>query len=360
LNHLKDENFYYVNFEDERLRTFKAQDFNDIYEAQLSLFGKKNVFLLDEVQNIHGFESFVRRFKEMGFKFYLTGSNANLLSKELGTKLTGRYLMIELTPFSFREFLDFKEIDHDERAVLNTETRVEIIKGFDEYLREGGMPEYLKYRDLEILFRTYEDIVIKDIVVRYGLENVRLLKDLYTYLISNVTNRFSYNSLKKIIGAGSSTTVQNYIHYLEEAYFCKVVHRYDTSIKVQLSNPKKFYLADHGFIRPISSRTTKDLGKILENIIFYQLSRKGEVFYHENGRECDLVLVERNEITSMVQVTWELNESNMEREIEGLTEAMKKYGLDNGIIVTKEQEDELEMEGGRIEIIPAWKWCLYH
>lgn len=126
------------------MRNFKAEDFNDIYEAQLSLFGKKEVFLLDEVQNIHGFESFVRRFKEMGFKFYLTGSNAYLLSKEMGTKLTGRYLKIELTPFSFKEFLDFRGIDHEERAVLSTEKRVEIIRGFDEYLKEGGMPEYLK------------------------------------------------------------------------------------------------------------------------------------------------------------------------------------------------------------------------
>lgn len=357
-NHYENEEFFYINFEDERLRNFDASEFNELYEVLISLFGKKKTILIDEVQNVEGFELFVRRFQEQGFKIYITGSNANLLSRELGTKLTGRYVKIDLLPFSFIEFLDLKEVDHDERSIYETEKRVELKRSFDEYLQAGGMPEYLKYNDSEILLRIYEDIVLKDIVVRYGLENVKMIKDLYGYLISHLSDKFSYNRLRKVIGAGSTTTIQNYIYYLEEANFCLILQRYDHSLKKQMISNKKFYLTDHGFVPPISTRLTKDRGKKLENVVLTYLRSKGEVMYFEDGGECDFITLNGNEITSAVQSTWILEEDNRKREIDGLIKALKEFGLKKGTIVTYDTEDEIVIDNLKIHIVPAWKWLM--
>lgn len=356
--HYADEEFFYINFEDERLRDFDASRFNDIYEAQLSLFGKLRVFMVDEIQNVDGFESFVRRFQDMGFKFFITGSNANLLSRELGTKLTGRHVRVDLQPFSFKEVLDMMGIDHDDKAIYHTESRMDICKAFDEYLEKGGMPEFLRYGDQEILLRIYEDIVLKDIVVRYELENVKMVKDLYGYLISNLTNRFSFNSLKKTIGAGSTTTIQNYIHYLEGANFCTILLKYDRSIKKQIVASKKFYLTDHGFVRPVSTRLTRDRGKVLENIVFSHIRSRGEPFFYEDSGECDFIIVDKNQVIMALQVTWEMNETTRKREIGGLLKAISEFDLDEGVIVTYDQEEEIEVDGKNINVVPAWKWLL--
>ncbi len=358
-NHYNDVDFYYVNFEDERLRDFNASEFNMIYEELLSLFGKKKVFMLDEVQNIDGFEYFVRRFQEMGFKFFITGSNAHLLSREIGTKLTGRNLRIDLYPFSFKEFLSFKDISYKKQDLYKTERKVVIRDAFKEFLTNGGMPEYLKYQDQEILLRTYEDIVLKDIVIRYNLDNVRMVKNLYNYLISNVTNRFTFNSLKNTLGMGSPVTAQNYVNYLEEVNFCSIVHRFNPSIKKQNKSSKKFYMTDHGFLRPISTRLTKNKGKVLENIVFIQLQQIGKVYNFETkDGECDFIQIKDNQVTRAIQVTWELTENNNDRELHGLVSALEKFNLNSGTIITYDMEKEKVIDGKKISVIPAWKWCL--
>ncbi len=360
-NHYNDKDFFYVNFEDERLRDFNASEFNTIYEELLSLFGKKKVFMLDEIQNVDGFEYFVRRFQEMGFKFFITGSSAHLLSREIGTKLTGRNLRIDLYPFSFKELLTFKGINHKKEDLYKTERKVIIRNAFEEFMSTGGMPEYLKYKDQEILLRTYEDIVVKDIVIRYNLDNVRMVKNLYNYLISNVTNRFTFNSLKNTLGMGSSVTAQNYVDYLEEVNFCSIVHRFNPSIKKQNKSSKKFYMTDHGFLRPISTRLTKNKGKILENIIFIHLKHDGKVFTFETKKgECDFIQIKSNQVTQAIQVTWELTEKNERREIQGLLSALKEFDLNSGTIITYDIEKETVIDGKKIVIIPAWKWCLLH
>jgi len=360
-NHYNDKDFFYVNFEDERLRDFNASEFNTIYEELLSLFGKKKVFMLDEIQNVDGFEYFVRRFQEMDFKFFITGSSAHLLSREIGTKLTGRNLRIDLYPFSFKELLTFKGINHKKEDLYKTERKVIIRNAFEEFMSTGGMPEYLKYKDQEILLRTYEDIVVKDIVIRYNLDNVRMVKNLYNYLISNVTNRFTFNSLKNTLGMGSSVTAQNYVDYLEEVNFCSIVHRFNPSIKKQNKSSKKFYMTDHGFLRPISTRLTKNKGKILENIIFIHLKHDGKVFTFETKKgECDFIQIKSNQVTQAIQVTWELTEKNERREIQGLLSALKEFDLNSGTIITYDIEKETVIDGKKIVIIPAWKWCLLH
>ena len=160
-----DKDFYYVNFEDERLFNFQAENFDMIYEALLELFGEKKTFFIDEIQNITDFESFVRRFYDSGFKFFVTGSSAKLLSKEIGTKLTGRHVDIVVKPFSFREYLDSKDFKFDKHTIFKTNTRAVLKKHFSKFLFDGGMPEYVQYNDSEILIRIYEDIFYNNIFI---------------------------------------------------------------------------------------------------------------------------------------------------------------------------------------------------
>ncbi len=352
-------NFYYINFEDERLFNFDASRFNDIYESLIDLYGECKTFFIDEIQNIPNFETFVRRFYEQGFKFYLTGSSASLLSKELGTKLTGRHVDIIVKPFSFTEFLALKRITVDNQDLYRTETRVKIKKLFETYLIKGGMPEYLLHDDLELLMNIYDDILIKDIAVRYHIENVTTLKQIYQYLVNNFSNKFSYNDIKKTLKIGSVNTVKKYISHLEETHFVNTITKFDHSIKKQLINDKKMYLIDTGFIQILSTRLTKDKGWILENVVYTALKKLfTDVFYFSDKNECDFIVMEKKSICSIIQVTWELNENNKEREIEGLFSAMNFFSIKSGLILTFDQEDEFTREKKKILIKPVWKWLL--
>lgn len=351
--------FYYINFEDERLLNFDASKFNDIYESLIELYGEHKTFFIDEIQNVKNFEAFVRRFYDNGFKFYITGSNANLLSKEIGTKLTGRHVDIIIKPFSFTEFLKLKKFKLEKNKIYLTETRVKIKKLFEEYLKKGGMPEYLIYDDIEILMRTYEDILIKDIVVRYNVDNVTQIREMYQYLISNFSNKFSYNAIKKMMKMGSVNTVKKHISYLEEVYFAKTINKFDHSLKKQIVNDKKMYIIDNGFLQTISTRLTQDKGWLLENIVFNTLNNQFiDVFYFSDKQECDFITLRQKNMHSIIQVTWELNEKNKERELKGLLSAMDSFKQKTGLILTYDQEDELIIENKKIVVKPVWKWLL--
>jgi len=353
-----DNNFYYINFEDERLFNFPANEFNKIYESLISLFGNKKTFFIDEIQNIPNFETFVRRFYEMGFKFFITGSSANLLSKELGTKLTGRHVDILVKPFLFDEYLRLKKFILKENDAYKTEERAKINKYFEEYLLRGGMPEYSIYNDAEILSKIYDDIILKDIVSRYKVENVSNLKELYQYVITNFANKFSLNSLKKATKIGSVNTIKKYLYYLEETYFVKIMNKFDYSLKKQLVNDKKIYILDNGFVSIISKKINKDLGWLLENLVFNSLNKEYGIFYYSQRGECDFLLVKNKEIERAIQVCWELTDNNREREIKGLLEAMEEYKLKEGLILTNNQEEEIRIKDKKIKIMPVWKWLL--
>ena len=356
--HYKDEDFYYINFEDERLFNFPADEFNRLYESLIGLYGKKKTFFLDEIQNVTNFETFVRRLYEEGFKFFITGSSATLLSRELGTKLTGRHVDIVIRPFSFLEFLELKGVDIQKESIYKTEIKTEIKKYFEEYLIKGGMPEYLIYNDLEILTRVYEDTIIKDIAVRYKVNDVAVLRQLYSFLINNFANKFSYNSIKNVTNIKSVNTIKKFISYLEETYFAKTINKFDYSYKKQIVNDKKFYVLDNGFIGIISKKLTKDYGWLLENLVFNCLNNNYEVFYYFEKTECDFLVVKNREVKQAIQVCYELNEKNREREIDGLIEAISKFKLKEGLLLTNSQEEELKINGQRIVIKPVWKWLL--
>ena len=357
--HYNDEDFYYLNFEDERLFNFPANEFNKIYEALISLYGKKKTFFIDEIQNVANFETFVRKLYEEGFKFFITGSSATLLSRELGTKLTGRHVDIIVRPFSFLEFLELKGVKLDKESFYAAESKLKLKRYFKEYLIKGGMPEYLIYNDSELLTRVYEDTIIKDIAVRYKVENVAVLRQLYSYLINNFANRFSYNSIKKVTSLKSVNTIKKFIVYLEETYFAKTINKFDYSYKKQITNDKKFYVLDNGFIEILSKKQAKDYGWLLENLVFNCLNNSYETFYYADKKECDFIIVKNKEIKQAIQVCYELNENNREREIAGLTEAMEKFKLKKGLLLTNSQEEEIKLDGNKLIIVkPVWKWLL--
>ena len=352
------EDFYYINFEDERLFNFNAENFNFLYEALIELYGEKKTFFIDEIQNISNFESFVRRFYDAGFKFFITGSNAKLLSREIGSKLTGRYVEITVNPFSFNEYLKLNDVHFEENMLYKTESRALLKKHFENHLINGGMPEFIKYNDPEILFRIYEDIVIKDIAVRYRIDNLYEMRELFQYVITNFANKISFHSLKKITGLGSITTVKKYILFLSETFFISVVHKFDFSMKKQLVNVKKFYIADNGFISKLSTRVTYDKGWLLENYVYNLLKTKGIVFYYTGKNECDFVIQKDKNIKQAVQVTFELSDTNRRREINGIVDVMKLFRLDKGLILTNDQEEDFSEGEYKISVKPVWKWAL--
>ena len=337
---------YYLNLEDPRLEGFELSDFNKVETVMQELYGKGGVYFFDEIQNIAKWEKFIRYLIDKKEKIVITGSNASLLSRELGTKLTGRHLQIELFPFSFTEFLTLKKSNPS-------------LQSFQQYFSYGGFPEFLKKENPAILHELLSDVVMKDIAVRFGIKNVTILNKIAIYLISNVGKEFSYNSIKKMLDIKSVQSVIDYVSFFENAYLIFTVPRFSYSYKQQQINPKKVYSIDNGFSSYNSASFSKDHGKMLENIVFLGLRRKFKnIFYFQEVHECDFVIQEREKITHAIQVCFDFTEETQKREIQGLTEALEKFHLKEGIILTYKQEDKIIIDGKKILVKPVWKWLL--
>lgn len=348
--------YYYINFDDERLINFAVEDFQNLMVVFQKLYPAMTVFI-DEVQNIAGWERFVRRIHDEGYKIFLTGSNARLLSSELSTHLTGRYLKIELYPFSFMEFLDFNGVDY---SIASSKTRATVLRFFDEYLKNGGFPEFVRYNDPESLKRVYDDILYRDILVRFKIREVMGFKNLASFLFSNFTKETSYNSLKNNIGFKSVTSVKNYIDFMREAYLLFELPKYDYSLKKQVSSGKKIYAVDNGLRNAVSFYFSEDEGRLLENLVFIELKRRGEeIFYFKGKNECDFIIRRGLKIAEAIQVSRELKRGiSEEREINGIMEAVKSFKLKTGTILTGHQEDTLIKDGITLKLVPVWKWLI--
>src|SRR3989344_7204040 len=350
---------YYLNFDDERLLSFKVENFQLLYETFLELYGERKIFYFDEIQNIIGWERFVRRLSEQGKKVFVTGSNATLLSRELGTHLTGRYLEVRLYPFSFNEFLKFKKFKLEKNSVYHTSSKVALKQHFEEYLLEGGFPEYIKDKNKDYLKLLYENILYRDILVRYKLSNERNLKDLVHLAVTNLSNKISFNSLTKLLNISSPTTIKEYFDYLENSYLSFLVSSFDYSLKRQIRSAKKVYIIDNALASYLGFRFSKDHGKLLENLVFLELKRRGkEIYYFSDSNECDFVLKEGINATESIQVCYDFNKENQEREISGLLGVMAKLKLKKGLVLTMEREEELKVGGKKIIVKPIWKWLL--
>ncbi|MBU2637284.1 MAG: ATP-binding protein [Bacteroidetes bacterium] len=362
INDLYNKGIYYFNFEDERLVDFSVEDFNHLYEVFLELYGDKKVFFFDEVQNVPQWEVFVRRMQGKGCKFFITGSNASLLSKELGTKLTGRNVNVELFPFSFIEYLSFKEFQLSKNGLSLTSERAVIKKHFAEYLKHGGMPEYLKYRDTTLLKRVYEDILYRDIVARYGIKQVKPLRELGLYFLSNIGGTFSYNNLKKVLGVGSSNTIKSYADFLENSYLIFLVNKFSYSLKQQFASPKKIYCIDNGLADAVAFQFSKNKGKFLENLVFLELRRKfPEIYYYKasNNLEVDFLIKSGKNDLMLIQVADNLDsEKTRHRELAALEKAMDELKLKTALILTDDTEEEIKLKGKVIMVKPIYKWLL--
>lgn len=352
----KFENFYYFNFDDDRIADFALEDFQELMIAFQKLYASKIIFL-DEIQNVEGWERFIRRIYDEGYKIFITGSNAKLLSSELATHLTGRYVKIELYPFSFKEFLRFKKVEYGKKT---SAAKAEILKYFDEYLKFGGFPDFLKYGDEEFLKRIYNDILYKDLLVRFKIKEVKAFKQLAAFLFTNFTKEVSYNSLKNILGFKSSTSVRNYIDFMQESFLVFELYKYDFSLKKQFISDKKLYVIDNGLRNVISFYFSEDLGKSLENLVFLELKRRGnEIYYYKNKKECDFLIKDKARIIQAIQVSKDIEPGkNKDRELGGLMEAMAEFNLKEGTILTQFQEDSFQENGYTVNIVPIWKWLL--
>lgn len=358
LQEIRDNNCYYVNFDDERLIRFTVDDFQVMHELLIELFGEKNIFIFDEIQNIAGWERYVRRLHDQKKKIYISGSNASMLSKELGTHLTGRNIFIKLFPFSFAEYLSFKGISKKTNNLTSTEKSL-LKKAYNEYIQEGGFPEYLQTKKEEYLKSLYENIIYRDIITRYKLSSEKPIKETVYYVASNIGKEMSFNTLKKLTGLTSATTVKEYLEYLENSYFAFLVPKYDRSLKKQIYASKKVYFIDTCLARILGFRPTDDVGRMMENAIFLSLKRKyDEIYFHKGQKECDFLIRKEGKISYAIQVTAIVKESNREREIQGLLEALDEHKLKEGLIITEDQSEEFKVHDKKITIIPIWKWLI--
>ncbi|MBU0765727.1 MAG: ATP-binding protein [Bacteroidetes bacterium] len=351
---------YYINFDDERLLHFNVEHFQLLNEVFIELFGVQKFYYFDEIQNIKGWERFVRRLYNSGNKIFITGSNAGMLSRELGTRLTGRYCSYELFPFSFREFLNIRNITVKKEDFITTNGKAILIKQFNLYSEEGGFPVYLMQKNPLYLKSLYESIIYRDVMVRNYLTNEKEILELVYFLAGNVAKLSSYNSLSKIIGVKNATTVMKYIGFIRNTYLIFQAAKFDYSLKKQIQNPKKTYFIDNALVKRLGFMFSDNSGRMLENLVFIELKRRGaDVYYYKGKKECDFIIRTGAVVTDAIQVCYLFeNEATKKREVDGLLEAMDSYSLNSGLIITSDAEEAIRVKGNRIEVVPAWKWIL--
>lgn len=338
----KTKNYCFFNFEDQRALGFEIGDFEKLDSLLHEEYGRSKTYFFDEIQNVIEWERFVRSKQDSGNKFIITGSNASLLSRELGTRLTGRHINRELFPFSYSEVLQMK-------------SKKPSLKSFEYYMKNGGFPEFLKYQKTEILQELLNDIIVRDIITRYGLRETKIIREMAIFLLTNVGKEFSYTNLTKDFNLGSTNTAISYVSYFEDGYLLFTIPKFDYSYRKQLVNPKKAYSIDVGLSRANSASFSEDNGRILENVVFLELRRKyKEIFYFKGKKECDFIVRDKGKLKEAIQVCYEITTENMEREVSGLKEAMEKLNIKKGTIITLNQSDKL----GKIDVIPAWKWII--
>jgi uncharacterized protein len=354
-------NIVYINFEDERLQ-LSAKDLQVIIDAYLELYPQKKeseiYFFFDEIQEIEGWEKFVRRVYDTITKnVFITGSSAKLLSKEIATSLRGRTITYEVYPLSFHEFIRFAGSTADMHA---TRGKAKLRDAFVVYLQKGGFPETVNMEE-EVYRKTitnyFEVMLYRDIVGRYKVTNILPLKNLLKKIIANTACDVSihkiFNDFKSQGIKVSKDSLYKYMEHGEDAYVVFTLHNFSESISNQ--GAKKSYCIDTGMSSLLSFTLSKDFGRLLENIVFLELKRRGKnIFFYRNKHECDFVIKEKEKIGEAIQVCYTLDEQNREREFEGLKGAMECFDLKKGTIITSDQEETI----GNIKIIPAWKWLL--
>jgi uncharacterized protein len=333
----------FLNFEDPRLSGFDSSDFNRL--AEIAMDENITTYYFDEIQVVDKWETFVRFRLDEGDRVFITGSNSSMLSRELGTKLTGRHIQRELFPFSYSEYLEFMNQNSGENSL-------------EIYLKSGGFPLFLSTMQEEILMQGFNDIIIRDIAVRYNIKNTTLLTQLAIWMVSNVGKLVTGNSLRKIFNIASTSSISDYLAFFSDSYMFFFVPRFSYSYKAQIVNPKKIYCIDNGFITTNSVSFSDDLGRLLENTVFLHLRfRTSEIYYFNEGKECDFVVYKNGKLDSLIQVCYNLDSYNTDREIEGLNAAMNFFNVKNGLIITYNQNDHFVIEDKNIDVVAFFDWA---
>ncbi len=363
---LKGKEFAYLNFDDENL--LKVKDYDEIIKAIFEVYPDNKYIFFDEIQNLNNWEIFVNKLHRRGHNLVLTGSNAKLLSKELGTALTGRYIPIEIFPFSFKEFLSTQGFEISQEQVNIPENRGRLLNYLEKYLIDGGFPDVVvKKLEAGIYLETLSNsILFKDVVKRYKVKYSQKIYDLNNYLRSNFSSEYSFSKLKNILEFRSTVTLQNYLSYLEEAFLIFILNRFSFKMKEQIKTPKKIYLVDNGFCLQISSRFSQDFGKLMENSVFVEILRRGfkpnnDFFFYKtgSGKEVDFLLKKGIGVEQLIQVCYRIDElKTKEREIKALIEASRELDCSNLLVITWDHEAEEIIKGMKIKFIPLWQWLL--
>ena len=329
----------YLNFDDIRLSGFEISDLTRLHRE----IEKREIKVLffDEIQIVEGWEKYINQLLREGYKIFITGSNASMLSVELGTHLTGRHLSMELFPFSYSEFIRFKVLENGEDAVV-------------DYLKTGGIPEYVKTGMPIILNTLVDDILMRDIAIRHSVRDVTSLRRLTAFLITNIGNLISANKLVGTFDIKSPATFLEYFSFLKDAYLLEFIPIFSHSLKIQARNPKKVYVMDMGLYTENSVSTSDNMGRRLENLIFLHLRRRYKhIFYYKGKGECDFIAMEKNAVKKAIQVCLTINDENFDREYNGLLEAMQNLDLKEGSIITLNQSDTFEKDDMVIKMIPV-------
>jgi len=357
----------FVDFEDYRLRSFEADDMDALLTAFVQLTGKQPRHLFfDEVQHLPEWSRILRTLhNRRRYTLVVTGSNSSLLHGEVAAALRGRYEDVLLLPFSFREYLVFRKLDWD-RAMLHTPARGTVIREFEQYMKYGGFPEVALRQAVpekrKLLQNYYSTIFYKDILDRHGIKARALLERVMVAVLNGSAELFSLSSFsRQLKGAGlpgSKRTLANYLQYLQEAFFVISTEKYSPSARVRSMNPRKVYVLDPGF-GLLSEEFSENRGGRLETAVAIELSRRGQaIFYFKDRGECDFIVKRGTRPALAWQVCWEVTRRNQKREFSGLLEAMQKLDLKQGGVLTFNQDEEVEWQGRRIRLLPAWKWML--
>ena len=359
---LKDKNFAYLNFDDEQL----LENFNEdtVMQALLEVYPNFEYLLLDEIQNLEHWDVWVSKLYRRGYNLLVTGSNAKLLSSEMGTVLTGRYLEIEVLPFSLTECFRFK---HHEWVAELPEEKAGLMLQVEDYMRYGGYPEIINSREIteSYLSSLFDSIILKDIAKRYKIRKTTELYQLATYLVSMFCNEFTYSSLKDDLNFSSKSTLQKFCDYLQQTYLFFYLPRYNNKLKLMQKASQKVYVVDNGFLASSAFQISENRGRLLENLVFLELLRRknkvGEIIFYyrsRNDRETDFVIREKFHVRQLIQVCYDMTaKKTVKREVESITECAGELKCDNLLIITWDQEDVIEKGGKTINVVPYYKWC---
>ena len=361
---LRGKEFGYLNFDDERLR-LQVEDLNKVLGSIYELHGDVRFLILDEIQNVKGWELFVSRMRRTK-RVIVTGSNSKLLSHELSTHLTGRHVDYTLLPFSFREYLKMKDMAVSSARSFSTRQKADLRREFEAFIRDGGFPEVFKF-GRPILKSIYEDIVYKDIILRYKIRKSGSFKDLARLLSSYYGREFTYSKLKNIVGIKDIHTVKKFIDYLTSAYLFIVLERFSYKLKQQILAPRKTYCIDTGLIQAMAFRSSGDRGRLFENVAAIELQRRKyyrnnlEVYYWKNpaGEEVDFCLKSGAGVTELIQVCSDLGDpETKDREIRSLVRAGIELKCRRLLVLTDDYEGKEISQNREIVFMPLWQWLL--